>query len=169
MNGKSELRKKAKEIRKGLDTERISVQLCCKIRENEIYKASNDVMLFYPKAEELDFRALLSDDKNFYLPRVSGDKLEVCPYRIGDNLKKSEFGVLEPLSDNVDAKILDLVIVPALMADKKGYRLGYGGGFYDRFLRVNEVKTICALPTELTVDNLPHNEYDVKIDYIIST
>ena len=169
MNEKTELRNKAKVVRKNLDTEKISVQLCCLVRENEAYRASKNVMMFYPKAEEFDFRALLSDDKNFYLPRVSGDELEVCPYRIGDNLKKSEFGVLEPESDKVDPKVLDLVIVPALMADKNGYRLGYGGGYYDRFLGANEVKTLCVLPKELVVDELPYDDYDIKIDYIITT
>ncbi len=169
MNGKSELRNRAKEIRKELDIAKISALLCGKIRENEVYKSSKDVMLFYPKVEEFDFRALMSDGKNFYLPRVSGDELEVCPYKLGEGLEKSVFGVLEPRSDKIAPKGLDLVIVPALMADKNGYRLGYGGGYYDRFLGVVNVKTICALPKELIVEELPHEDYDIKIDYIITT
>ena len=89
-------------------------------------------MLFYPTQYELDFRELLNDNKSFYLPKVSGKNLLVCP--LTKQLKKSELNIYEPCSEPVDPKILDLVIVPALMADKNGYRLGYGGGFYDRFL-----------------------------------
>ena len=47
----------------------------------------------------------------------------------------SNFGIKEPCSEPVAPDILDLIIVPALMVDKNGYRLGYGGGFYDRFLK----------------------------------
>jgi 5-formyltetrahydrofolate cyclo-ligase len=95
--------------------------------------------------------------------------LEVCPYRIGDNLKKSEFGVLEPLSDNVDAKILDLVIVPALMADKMGYRLGYGGGFYDRYQAAHPHHTTMAVAFEFQImDEVPYEETDICPMYIIT-
>ena len=54
------------------------------------------------------------------------------------------------------------------MADKSGFRLGYGGGFYDRFLvENNTVKTILPIAKELIVEELPHEEFDIKIDEII--
>ena len=169
MDKKTELRARAKELRKTLDMVRVSALLCEKIRNNEIYRSSQNVMLFYPMKNEVDLRELLKDDKNFYLPRVSGSVLEVCPYSSGDELKKSEFGVFEPVSAKVNSVVPDLIIVPALMADRTGYRLGYGGGFYDRFLDgVNAVKTICAIPKGLLVDELPHSENDIKIDIIIA-
>jgi 5-formyltetrahydrofolate cyclo-ligase len=168
MNEKTELRNKAKVVRKNLDTEKISVQLCCLVRENEAYRGAKNVMMFYPKAEEFDFRALLSDDKNFYLPRVSGDELEVCPYRIGDNLKKSEFGVLEPESDKVDPNVLDLVIVPALMADKNGYRLGYGGGYYDRFFEDLETAAAVICREETMTAAIPTDAHDVTFKIVVS-
>lgn len=167
MDKKTELRVKAKELRKSLDMARVSSELCDEIRKNDVYKSSENIMLFYPKTGEVDLRALLNDDKNFYLPRVCGDNLEVCPYRFDDKLVKSDFGVLEPESDAVNPKVLDLIIVPALSVDKYGYRLGYGGGYYDRFLEKNpDIKTLCALPKELVAEELPHDDYDVKIDYI---
>lgn len=169
MDKKTELRARAKELRKTLDMVKVSALLCEKIRNNEIYKTSKNVMLFYPMKNEVDLRGLLTDNKNFYLPRVFGRDLEVCPYKLGDKLQKSEFGVSEPVSDKVNPVVLDLVIVPALMADKNGYRLGYGGGFYDRFLAgVNAAKTICVIPKDLLVDELPHSENDIKIDIIIA-
>ena len=74
----------------------------------------------------------------------------------------------EPCSNFINPRNLDLVVVPALMADKSGFRLGYGGGFYDRFLVENKtVKTILPIAKELIVEELPHEEFDIKIDEII--
>lgn len=168
MNNKTDLRRRAKELRKNLPISEISDKLTDLIRSSTNYISAKNVMLFYPTKYEIDLRKLLKDYKNFYLPRVNGKDLEVCPYKIGDKLEKSEFHIFEPISKAVDKNILDLIIVPALMVDDKGYRLGYGGGFYDRFLKDFKVKTISALPIELRTQNLPHEDFDISIDEIIS-
>lgn len=168
MEGKSDLRIKAKILRKNLKMSVISENLTTLIRQNKVYKNSQNVMLFYPSKYEVDLTGLLNDNKNFYLPRVSGQELEVCPYKNGEELVKSEFGIFEPVCGCIKHDILDLVIVPALMADSHGYRLGYGGGYYDRFLvKIPDVKKLVAVPKELYVDELPHDDYDVKIENII--
>lgn len=170
MNNKTDLRTKAKTIRKTLPMSEISQQLTEQIRQHPFYMNAQNVMIFYPTKYEVNLLDLLSDNKNFYLPKVNADQLQVCPYTTDEKLEKSSFNILEPCSNPVKPLILDLVIVPALMADKRGYRLGYGGGFYDRFLSVykEHFKTITAIPTELLVDELPINKFDKKIDVIIS-
>lgn len=169
MEGKSDLRIKAKNLRKNLQMSIISENLAMLIRQNEVYKNSHNVMLFYPMKYEVDLLNLLKDDKKFYLPRVSGLNLIVCPYKHGDNLKKSPMKILEPVSEPVNPDILDLVIVPALMADEHGYRLGYGGGYYDRFFaRVPKAKKIVAIPKELFVKDLPYDKHDIKVDEVIT-
>lgn len=167
---KTDLRIKAKAIRKSLPIGEISEKLVELIRNNPYYKKSQNVMLFYPTQDEVDLRALLSDDKTFYFPRVEGAVIVACPYCQGEKLEKSKFNILEPCSEPVDIKILDLVIVPALIVDNLGFRLGYGGGFYDRFLPdlSQNCKTICALPKELLVEKLPKEEFDIPVDEIIS-
>lgn len=170
MDKKHDLRIFAKNLRKTLPINIISSELVKLLKSDENYKIAKNVMLFYPKEYEVNLLSILDDKKNFYFPRVKGEMLEVCPYKTGDNLLKSEFGVMEPCCDAVDPKILDLVIVPALMIDKNGYRLGYGGGFYDRFLNENRgnFKTITLLPKELYVENLPIDIFDKPVDkYII--
>ena len=104
--------------------------------------------------------------KNFYLPKVNGDELSVCPYSFGDELTESEFGTSEPKSPPMNPDFLDLIFVPALMVDKDFYRLGYGCGFYDRFLSKNAKNTIkiVPIPSALLVDSLPHDEFDFQID-----
>ena len=165
---KNELRKFAKQIRKTLDIPEKSRVLTDLIRQNESYKTSKNVMLFYPTKFEINFLDLLNDNKNFYFPRVRGEDLLVCPYKKGEKIEKSALGICEPCSAPVSPSILDLIIVPALSVDKKGYRLGYGGGFYDRFLKNVNAKTICAIPKELCVEALPVEEFDFPIDIIIT-
>lgn len=166
MDNKTDLRVRAKSIRKTLDIARLSSLACEKVRELAIYKDAKNVLIFYPMRYEINLLALLKDDKNFYLPKVCGNELLVCPY--SENLVKSELNICEPCSNPVGADVIELAIVPALMADKDGYRLGYGGGFYDRFLSANpHIKTIVPIAKELLIEKLPRDEFDVKVDYIL--
>ncbi len=169
MADKNELRIKAKNIRKNLPTEVLSAKAVYALREHTFYQNAQNVMLFYPLKYEIDLREILNDDKNFYLPIVNDSELNVCPYKKGDELKKSNFGVYEPCTCAVCAEMIDLVIVPALMCDEYNYRLGYGGGYYDRFINKcgKNFKTISIIPKELYTQKLPHENTDAKIDEII--
>lgn len=165
---KANLRIKAKNIRKTLDIESISREICKKIRNHDIYKSSKNVMIFYPMKYEINLLGLLGDNKNFYFPKVQCKDLCVCPY--SPNLKKSELNIYEPCTEPVNPEILDLIFVPALMVDKEKYRLGYGGGFYDRFLsKYPEIKTIVPVAKEFIIEKLPHDNFDIKADDIIFT
>lgn len=170
MDKKTVLRANAKNIRKNLPLDEISVNLAAKIKRDDNYIAAKNVMLFYPTKFEVNLLSLLEDNKNFYLPKVSGNELLVCPYCKEDKLEKSLFNILEPCSAPVNPGVLDLIIVPALAVDKRGYRLGYGGGFYDRFLVLDCVraKSICAIPKSLLIDEIPIENYDVPMDIIIT-
>lgn len=166
MDNKTDLRVRAKSIRKTLDIARLSDNALNQIRQIKLYQNAQNVLIFHPMQYEISVLGLLKDTKNFYLPKVCGNELLVCPY--SDKLEKSEFNVCEPCSNPVNADIIELAIVPALMADKDGYRLGYGGGFYDRFLSANpHIKTIVPIAKELYVEKLPRDEFDVKIDYAV--
>ncbi len=167
MENKTELRKKFKEARRKLDIKIISKSICAKIRQKNSYRVSKNVMLFYPMKYEINLLELLKDDKNFYFPRVDGEKILVCP--MCDNFVKSEFNVYEPLSEPVNPEILDLILVPALAVDKNGYRLGYGGGFYDRFLgSYPDINTITPIFSGFVVDEIPHDNYDIRIDEFVT-
>lgn len=165
---KENLRTKAKEIRKNLPLEEISQNLVNSIRQDDYFKNAKNILLYYPLKYEINLLALMTLEKNFYLPRVSGENLEICPYKTGDTLIKSSYNILEPTSEPVNAKILDLAFIPALMIDKSGYRLGYGCGYYDRFLKKISIMTACAIPKELLVDELPIEKFDVKTNKIFS-
>lgn len=169
MHTKEELREKAKQVRSLLPIDQLSQKMVESLRMVNIYDAAQHVMIFYPLQHEINLLSLLDDDKNFYLPKVQGDELLVCPYKKGDELTTSEFGTKEPLTEPVDPSILNLVLVPALMVDKDFHRLGYGKGFYDRFLNKEELKAIrvVPIPNLLIINELPHDEHDAQFDIIL--
>lgn len=168
MFNKDNLRQKAKNIRKTLDMKAISKVIVANIRESEVYKKSKRVMIFYPLSNEVDLLDLLNDDKDFYLPRVNGDKLECCPYKQGDELSVSSFNVLEPVSQSVSKSDVELVFVPALCVDKTCNRLGYGKGFYDRFLSDYNGASIIVVPEELIFSDICIDDNDVCCNGIIT-
>ena len=169
MNNKTTLRLKAKSIRKQLNIEKASNILRSKLQRTEIYQKSKHIMLFYPLNEEVKTLSLLNDsNKSFYLPRVNGQDLEVCPYKEGDKLNFSYFKTQEPITEAVNLQILDLVIVPALMADKNNFRLGYGKGFYDSFLAKTNAKSVVLIPKELIIEKLPTEPHDKPVDLVIT-
>lgn len=172
MQEKKELRKRATAIRKSLDIVKISDKIVERILDLEIYKEARHVMIFYPLGHEISLLKLLqeSKDKHFYLPKVDGKGLLVCPYKDGDKLILSNFKTEEPTTEPIDTDILDVIFVPALMVDNNFNRLGYGGGFYDRFLsrHAPQAKKIVAISSTLITENLPSESFDAKIDIIVS-
>ncbi len=138
------------------------------IRNLAEYKNSENIMLFYPMKYEINLLGLLDDDKNFFFPKVDGSNLQVCPTTPDRKFVKSQMKIYEPCSNPVDKNCLDLIIVPALAVDKDKFRLGYGGGFYDKFLKEisPKTKTIVPIYHEFIIDELPRDEFDVPVDII---
>ena len=170
MNNKQELRKWAKEERKKLDIEKISFTLVQKLKETDEYRQAKNIMIFYPLKDEINLLGLLEDEnKNFFLPKIDGENLLCCPFSKDTELCESCFKTKEPITEPVEKSLIDLVIVPALAADKNNYRLGYGGGFYDRFLSggVNIVKISCV-SKEFVLETVYPEKHDIKIDKIIT-
>ena len=165
---KSELRKKAKQIRKSLKIDIISEQIVYNIRNSSLYQDAKNVMIFYPMKDEINLLPLLDDDKQFYLPRVNGDYIEICEYRKQNILKKSALGIYEPITCTQNPSILDIIYTPALMCDKDYCRLGYGGGYYDKFFKNSTAKKIIVIPEELTCESLPKEKFDILCDGIIT-
>lgn len=172
MTEKKKLRKTAKEIRISLDMEKMSEKIVENILKLDVYQKAQHIMFFYPLKHEVNLLKLMEEnkDKNFYLPRVKGKELLVCPYKAGDDLVTSMFWTEEPTTEAINTNILNIIFVPALMVDNNFHRLGYGGGFYDRFLSKNATNAvkIVAIPSQLVCEKLPSESFDAKIDIIIT-
>ncbi len=162
------LRKFAKEKRNELNMEAKSKILREKLIKTNEYINSKNIMLFYPIKNEVNLIPLIKDkNKKFYLPRIKGNNLECCSYNINDELSDSCFHTKEPVCEACDKNKIDLIVVPALMCDKNNYRLGYGGGFYDRFLADYKGIKISCIPKELITETIYPAENDIKMDLIL--
>ena len=127
------------------------------------------ILSFYPILSELSFLEFAKPDWLF--PFVDGQEL-LWSYFGDGKFEKNEKGLYEKkdcFSFKPSEKQASVCFVPGLAADQEGYRLGYGGGYYDRFLSKNEVISVLCLPSEFFYfDKLPKEErFDKAINSII--
>lgn len=166
MQDKKSLRKWAKENRIKFTDSKKLVQA---LKNSSEYKKAKNIMIFYPLKNEVNLLPLLEDKtKNFYLPKIVGENLLCCPYSEGDELCVSCFKTMEPLTEACDKNLIDMAVIPALCCDKNNYRLGYGGGFYDRFLKDFRGKKVVCISSKLVVETIYPEEYDVPADIVIT-
>jgi 5-formyltetrahydrofolate cyclo-ligase len=121
-----------------------------------------------PSTKELN-AALLKNGKMLYLPRISGTDLEWVKWSGSETeLSPSKFSkkIIEPSGPAIsDKSLIELVIVPALRIDRSGYRLGQGGGFYDRALSNMNAWTIGLIhPDEISSEDLPREDFDIPLN-----
>ncbi|WDC85889.1 5-formyltetrahydrofolate cyclo-ligase [Caloramator sp. mosi_1] len=113
---------------------------------------------------------MLMQGKRLVYPKTIKSELKLIPCIVykTDELCVGEYGILEPKDFNkIDKNDIDLIFVPGVAFDKNGYRLGYGAGYYDRFLAdFKGVKVGLCYDFQL-VDSVYKNEHDVKMDYLI--
>lgn len=168
---KTELRRWAKTLRAGLDIARLSQQIGVHLAGFLRERGPGHVLLYSAFGNEIDLSALLERyPAHYYLPRVDGQGLHIHP--LPCPLVRHRYGFLEPSSDapTADPKVLQAVLVPGLVFDRRGYRLGYGQGFYDRFLAGLEpqVLTVGVAPEALVLGHLPADPWDVRVQYLAS-
>lgn len=166
---KKELRKCAKEKRATLDIDNLSSLIKEKLFSSQIYKNAKNIMCYYSFGSEVSTLEYFNDNsKNWYLPKIIDNDLLVCPYC--SDFVENKYKICEPNSNPVNETVIDMVIIPALAVDKNGYRIGYGKGYYDRFIKKlhNNVCKVVLIPSELLIDNIYPDSFDEKCDYIIT-
>jgi len=131
------------------------------------------VGLYSPVRGEVDTRLLLdavaAAGKCLVYPRVCGDDLEFVELRTGAELCSGSFGVLEPSGDRlVPLSRIDFLVVPGVAFDRRGHRLGYGKGYYDRALQNEGDRPLLAGLgfTFQVVDRLPAQQHDVQLQLL---
>lgn len=166
---KNELRIEALEKRKELNCSELSSLILKNLFELPEYRRSKNIICYHPLKYEADTKECFKDGcKNWFLPRVNGSMLEICPL---GSLKKGSFGILEPQSEPIeDYSDIDMIIIPACAADIRGFRLGWGKGYYDRFLPCLPQSCIKAVLvySELVYETVYPDEYDIKADIIVT-
>ena len=178
---KHNLKSEVLEKRKALSKDEIK-ENSNKIKENlfslpEFEKAKN--ILFYVSFNnEVDTHEIIKElltKKNIIVPYVEKGNpiLQLSELKDFDELEAKTFGILEPKEDKIkkfDIGNVDLVIVPGIVFDKNGHRIGYGYGYYDRFfhkLDANVKKIGLAFDFQV-VDKIPEEKHDVPVDFVIT-
>jgi 5-formyltetrahydrofolate cyclo-ligase len=105
--------------------------------------------------------------KKIALPRVEEDKITFYELSSMKSLIRGRFGILEP-QPYEQMNDIDILIVPGIAFDKKGNRLGYGMGFYDRLLSCKRTFSIGLAYSFQLLENLPHDKYDKRLNAIAS-
>ncbi|SMO41245.1 5-formyltetrahydrofolate cyclo-ligase [Fodinibius sediminis] len=116
-------------------------------------------------------KMMIEQGKRVVVPvtHFEDERLSHIGLRSFDDLRPNKWGVLEPKSGRqAEPGALDLVIVPMVGGDERGHRIGYGGGYYDRFLKGVSCPTIGLCFEQNIVSCLPTEDYDVPLDKIIT-
>lgn len=177
MISKNELRRFYKEKRHKIpDKRQKSIKIAEKLFSSELYKNSKTIMIFYPLSNEVNtlfiFEKAINDGKNVVFPITDQKTNGITPVCYKNGFVKGAYNIFEPIDFGKGQKIpknkIDIALIPALASDSENYRLGYGGGCYDRFLADFKGKKITLLFKELLCDKLPYDKFDIKADLVIT-
>lgn len=116
------------------------------------------VGVFYPIKNEVD---VLSIEGNLAFPKIT-ERMDF--YLFEGEFVKGKYNIPEPTGDLVE---VDTIIVPGSVYDLEGYRIGYGGGYYDRYMKSHHIKIGVCFDFQV-VDLLPRESHDVKLDWLVT-
>ena len=173
---KKELRKEIREKKRLMTEEDIvsqSHRLCCKFLQCDAYRNAKTVYGYLPYNQEVRTWELLEralqDGKKVAVPKVYGEEMRFIYITDFTQIGEGYCGIPEPLNDEpiADDKSA-LVLMPGLAFDREGHRIGYGGGFYDRFLSLEPSHPTVALCYDFQLqESLPTEEFDIPVDLVI--
>ena len=146
--------------------------------ESDIYTKAKKIFTYVSFGSEIDtikfIKYALNDNKEIYIPKTDKSKKEMIAIRINslDNMSVDNWGILEPkvVDKNKIGKDFDLILMPGLAFDRKGNRIGYGGGYYDKYLsQIKETSNKIVLAYDFQiVNNIENEPHDIKTNYIIT-
>ena len=183
---KAVARKRFKAYRSSLtapEYERYSNQICDRLERLRAWTAGEIVHVFWPIIErrepdirpfirrlfEMDVGLVMPIVVSFSVDRADGARLRHAKVDSLDYFKLNKWGIAEPKSQIfVSVNELDVVIVPALGADRNGHRIGYGMGYYDEFLSNVDIPIICPIFSGCLVDEIAHEGHDVAVSMIVT-
>lgn len=139
------------------------------------YKHAKQILFYASTNDEIStdliFATALSNGKNCYFPKCY-DQSKMVFFRVkSDNdLAPDSFNIKAPtnFSEVYSSQPSDIIIVPAMAYDSKGFRLGYGKGFYDRFLTDFWGTKIGLCYSDFITESLPKGRYDISVDVIVT-
>lgn len=156
-----------------------SKRVVSNILSTTYYKNADVIMCFVSFSDEVDthdfIKQALDDGKRIVVPIAVHETKELKPSEIKsfEELEPGYYNILTPKAEFIrymDPTDIDLVIVPGVVFDHYGYRIGYGGGYYDRFLPKlrKDVKKIAIGFGLQVLSRVPRESFDVPVDMLIT-
>lgn len=173
---KKALRHQIREQKKAMPESEImnrSEKLARLFTSTEAYRNAKSVYGYLPYNQEVRTVAILQkaldDGKRVAVPKVYGDTMKFLWLDDLSRVEKSEMGIPEPIADEpVADDPTALVLMPGVAFTQNGDRMGYGGGYYDRFLAAEPDHPTIALCYEFQmVESLPTEEFDIPVDVVL--
>lgn len=174
---KNQSRQQCRQIRQALGAEtrlQASQAICAQIEAWTVFQQAQVVLTYLPMKSEVNLPPLLEryPQKSWLVPRIIPEAEHSMVFHPYDpkRLVQHPFGMAEPAADLpvVSSVEIQLALVPGLAFDQHGWRLGYGGGYFDRFLQNFSGVSLGVVFNTLLLENLPHNEYDVAMNWIVT-
>ena len=173
---KKALRREIREKKRAMTEDEIifrSEKLGQLFAQSEAYRNAKTVYGYLPYNQEVRtvpmLEQALREGKRVAVPKIYGDTMKFLYLDDLSRVEKNDMGIPEPIADTpvADDKTA-LVLMPGLAFTKRGDRMGYGGGFYDRFLADEPDHPTLALCYDFQmVDSLPTEEYDIPVDTVL--
>lgn len=145
------------------------------LKKQKDYLLAGSIFIYVGKGTEVDTTLIIKDalakGKRVLVPKtVYLGHMEACEIDSMEDLIPGTHGILEPkdLTYRMEPEKIDVAFVPCVAFTKDGYRLGYGGGFYDRFLPRGRFKRILVAYSKMEENTLPHDVYDEKVHGILT-
>ena len=148
-----------------------SQKIHLKLKDSVLFNQAKKIACYYSIGSEVMTTEMITDimkSKEISLPRIVNDELVFKKITSLDKLEHGPYDIMEPRDDYETMNEHDLIIVPTIGITRFGDRLGYGFGYYDRYLTGINVKTISLTFAQQIVRSIPNTENDVKIDWIIT-
>lgn len=189
MTNKKELRKEILARRNALslqEREEKSTQIASKVIALAEFQKSNKVLLYAPIRSEVETNAIDLEarrlSKSVYYPRVLGSEMEFYLVDETTTLEQGSYGICEPKLEPAKQFIPNaqdeiFVLMPGAVFDEAGNRIGYGGGYYDKYLEwlvsVIPTKQICKVAVGFTCQmvetgKIVSEAHDIRVDYIVT-
>ena len=146
-----------------------SDRICEHLVNSSLFARSQLILSYVSHRQEVDLGGLWNQRPQWGLPRTVGKSLSWHIWKPEEPLRSGKFGILEPADDAplVEPSEVDLILVPAVACDRQGYRLGYGGGYYDRMLSSpewSEIPTIGIVFDFALIDRVPVDPWDCRLN-----
>lgn len=176
MESKKDIRCRILKLRDALDTKahsKMTDAIIEQVRKHPTFVQADEIYSYVDYRSEVGTKKLIEEaltlHKKVAVPRVHGDDMEFYYIDSLDELTKGSYGILEPAANRQVLRPQGLILMPGAVFDSTGARIGYGKGYYDRYISKYQIEQTMALAFSFQVlDKIPTDEHDRSVRWIVT-